>query len=127
LLKLLFAAAVRQAGSGHGREVDGREPPEHVMRERLKKSFSPARLASETMEVQALIRDAPRQLSDILGLLAENRLQVRMTGLDDSQLMQNVQKIANRISTGIIVAALILASAMPMRMEGVPGATRGPR
>jgi predicted unusual protein kinase regulating ubiquinone biosynthesis (AarF/ABC1/UbiB family) len=91
---------------------------EHVMRARLKKSFSPARLASEAMEVQALVRDAPRKLSDILGLLAENRLQVRMTGLDDSQLMENVQKIANRISTGIIVAALIQASAMLMRMEG---------
>jgi ubiquinone biosynthesis protein len=93
---------------------------EHVMRERLKKSFSPARLASEAMEVQALVRDAPRKLSDILGLLAENRLQVRMTGLDDSQLMENVQKIANRISTGIIVAALILASAMLMRTDGGP-------
>ena len=93
---------------------------EHVMRERLKKSFSPARLASEAMEVQALVRDAPRKLSDILGLLAENRLQVKMTGLDDSQLMENVQKIANRISTGIIVAALILASAMLMQVEGGP-------
>ena len=93
---------------------------EHVMRERLKKSFSPARLASEAMEVQALVRDAPRKLSDILGLLAENRLQVRMAGLDDSQLMENVQKIANRISTGIIVAALILASALLMRLEAGP-------
>ncbi len=93
---------------------------EHVMRERLKKSFSPARLASEAMEVQALVREAPRKLSDILGLLAENRLQVRMTGLDDSQLMENVQKIANRISTGIIVAALILASALLMRVDTGP-------
>lgn len=32
--------------------------------------------------------------------------------------MENMQKIANRISTGIIVAALILASAMLMRQEG---------
>ena len=93
---------------------------EHVMRERLKKSFSPARLASEAMEVQALVREAPRRLSDILGLLAENRLQVRMSGLDDSQLMENVQKVANRISTGIIVAALILASALLMRIEAGP-------
>ncbi|HWS77323.1 MAG TPA: AarF/UbiB family protein [Thermomonas sp.] len=93
---------------------------EHVMRERLKQSFSPARLASEAMEVQALVREAPRKLGDILGLLAENRLQVRMTGLDDSQLMENVQKIANRVSTGIIVAALIMASALLMRVEGGP-------
>ena len=93
---------------------------EHVMRERLKKSFSPAHLASEAIEVQALVREAPGRLSDILGLLAENRLQVRMLGLDDSQLMENVQKVANRISTGIIVAALILASALLMRIDAGP-------
>ncbi len=93
---------------------------ENVMRQRLKKSFSPARLASEAMEVQALVREAPRKLSDILSLVAENRLQVRVTGLDDSQLMENVQKIANRISTGIIVASLVLGSSLLMRLEGGP-------
>jgi heme A synthase len=32
--------------------------------------------------------------------------------------MENMQKIANRISTGIIVAALILASSLLMRHDG---------
>lgn len=93
---------------------------DHVMRERLKKSFSPANLASEAMELQALVRESPRKISDILTLLAENRLAVRMSGLEDSYLVENLQKIANRISTGIIVAALILTSAMLMRSEGGP-------
>ncbi len=90
---------------------------EQVMRKRMRKAFSPANLASELMEVQSLLRDAPRKVGDILSLLAENRLQVRMTGLEESHLMENLQKIANRISTGVIVAALILASAMLMRVE----------
>jgi len=93
---------------------------EHVMRARLRKSFSPTQLASGAMEVQALLRDAPRKLADVLGLLAENRMQVRLAGLDDSQLMENVQKIANRISTGLIVAALIVASALLMRTGAGP-------
>ena len=93
---------------------------ERVMRERLKKSFSPANLASEAMELQALVRESPRRLGDILSLLAENRMQVRITGLDESHMVENVQKIANRISTGLIVAALIVASAMLMRHEGGP-------
>lgn len=93
---------------------------EHVMRQRLKKSFSPASLASEAMELQALVREAPRQLSDILSLLASNRMQIRMTGLEESRLIENLQKIANRISTGIIIAALIMASAMLMRLDGGP-------
>jgi len=90
---------------------------EQVMRKRMRKAFSPANLASELMEVQSLVREAPRKVGDILSLLAENRLQVRMTGLEESHLMENLQKIANRISTGVIVAALILASAMLMRVE----------
>ena len=93
---------------------------ENVMRQRLKKSFSPAALASEAMELQALVRESPRKVSDILTLLSENRLAVRISGLEDSYLVENLQKIANRISTGIIVAALILASAMLMRSEGGP-------
>jgi len=90
---------------------------DQVMRQRLSKSFSPANLASELMEMQLLVREAPRKLTDILSLLAENRLQVKMTGLEESHLMENLQKIANRISTGVIVAALIMASAMLMRVE----------
>ena len=54
---------------------------EHVMRERLKKSLSLSNLASEMIEVQALLRDSPRKVSDILSLLAENKLQVRMQSL----------------------------------------------
>lgn len=93
---------------------------EQVMRQRLKKSFSPAALASEAMELQALVRESPRKVSDILTLMSENRLAVRISGLEDSYLVENLQKIANRISTGIIVAALILASALLMRSEGGP-------
>lgn len=86
------------------------------MRARLRKSLSSPNLASEMMEVQALLRDGPRKLSDILSLVAENRFQMRVTGLEESRLMENLQKIANRISVGVITAALILASAMMMRV-----------
>ncbi len=90
---------------------------EHVMRERLKKALSPSNMASELIEVQALLREAPRKVSDVLSLLAENRMQVRMTGLEESHLMENLQKIANRVSAALVTAALIVASAMMMRVE----------
>jgi predicted unusual protein kinase regulating ubiquinone biosynthesis (AarF/ABC1/UbiB family) len=90
---------------------------EHVMRERLKKALSPSNMASELIEVQALLREAPRKVSDVLSLLAENRMQVRMTGLEESHLMENLQKIANRVSAALVTAALIVASAMMMGIE----------
>ncbi|HEY4555733.1 MAG TPA: AarF/UbiB family protein, partial [Lysobacter sp.] len=88
-----------------------------VMQDRMRQSMSPAKLAGELMDMQALLRDAPRKVSDTLSLLAENRLQVRITGLEESHLMENLQKIANRISAGVVTASLILASALLMRHE----------
>jgi predicted unusual protein kinase regulating ubiquinone biosynthesis (AarF/ABC1/UbiB family) len=90
---------------------------QHVMRARLKKSLSAANLASEAMEVQQLLREGPRKMSDILALLAENRLQMKVTGLEESRLMENLQKIANRVSAGIVTAALILAAALMMKVD----------
>jgi predicted unusual protein kinase regulating ubiquinone biosynthesis (AarF/ABC1/UbiB family) len=90
---------------------------EHVMRERLKKSLSLSNLASELIEVQSLLRESPRKVSDILSLLSENKLQVRMTGLEESHLMESLQKIANRIAAGLVTAALIMASSLMMRIE----------
>src|SRR5690606_14448662 len=75
-------------------------------------------IAIELMEVQGLLRDAPRKLSDLLSLLADNRFQVRVSGLD--KLMGSLQKIANRIAAGVITAALILGAALMMRVETGP-------
>ncbi|WP_372015108.1 ABC1 kinase family protein [Pseudoxanthomonas sp. 10H] len=88
-----------------------------IMRAQLRRSFTSANLASEALEVQALLRDAPRKISDTLSLLAENRLQVRLDGLENSRLMENMQKIANRIAASVVTAALLLSSAMLMRIE----------
>ena len=90
---------------------------DHVMRERMRQSLSPAAIAGEVLDLQALAREAPRKVSDVLSLLADNRLQVRVTGLQESRLMENLQKIANRITAGLVTAALILASALLMRIE----------
>jgi predicted unusual protein kinase regulating ubiquinone biosynthesis (AarF/ABC1/UbiB family) len=88
-----------------------------IMRAQLRRSFSSANLATEALEVQALLRDAPRKISDTLSLLAENRLQVRLDGLENSRLMETMQKIANRIAAAVVTAALLVSSAMLMRIE----------
>ncbi|MDR7135508.1 putative unusual protein kinase regulating ubiquinone biosynthesis (AarF/ABC1/UbiB family) [Lysobacter niastensis] len=88
-----------------------------VVRAQMQRSMSLPSLAVEAVELQALIQDAPRKVSAALSLLAENRLQVRVTGLQESRLMENLQKIANRIAAGVVIAALILASALLLRAQ----------
>src|SRR5690606_17675554 len=85
---------------------------EHVMRERLKKALSRSNLASELIDVQELLRENTRNVADVQSLLANNRMQVRMTGLEEPHLTENLQTIANRVSAALVTAALIVASAM---------------
>ena len=89
---------------------------ESVLRSRMVKALSPANLATEFMEVQELLRESPKRVSEFLQTLAANKLRVHITGLEESRLMENLQKIANRISTGVIVAALIIGGAMMTRV-----------
>lgn len=93
---------------------------ESVMRGRLRKSFSAASLASEAMELQALVREAPRKIGDVLSLMADNRMQVRVTGLEEARLLDSLHKIANRITAGLVTAALIIGAALLMRVDGGP-------
>ncbi|MDH5822717.1 AarF/UbiB family protein [Luteimonas sp. RD2P54] len=88
-----------------------------IMRQRLRSSMSPQRLGMEALETQSLLRGTPRKVSDILSLLADNKLRVQVGGLEESHLMESLQKIANRISTGIITAALVVGAAMLTRVE----------
>ena len=97
---------VREVVEGH---LDG------VMRGRLRKALSPSSIATELMEVQGLLRDAPRKVSDLLSLLADNRFKVQVVGLD--KLMESLQKIANRIAAGVITASLIIGAALMMRID----------
>jgi ubiquinone biosynthesis protein len=91
-----------------------------LLRARVRKALSPSNLASEAMELHELVREAPRKLSDTLSLFASNRLQVRLAGLDDSRLMENLQKIANRIASAVVIAALLLSSTQLMQMDVGP-------
>ena len=100
---------VREVVEGH---LDG------VMRGRLRKALSPSSIATELMEVQGLLRDAPRKVSDLLSLLADNRFKVQVVGLD--KLMESLQKIANRIAAGVITASLIIGAALMMRIDTGP-------
>jgi hypothetical protein len=87
-----------------------------VMSRQLREMFSPNRIASDVLEVQELLRESPRRLSQLLRTLSDNRFQVRITGLEEARLIESMQKIANRISVGVITAGLLMGAALMMRV-----------
>jgi ubiquinone biosynthesis protein len=90
---------------------------ERVILTRLRGTFSASRLANDALQMQRLMEELPGQASKCLTLLAENRLSLRIAGLEESRLIENLQKIANRVSAGVVTASLVIASAMLMRGE----------
>jgi predicted unusual protein kinase regulating ubiquinone biosynthesis (AarF/ABC1/UbiB family) len=116
---LLGLEAVRQALAP---TLDARRIMEEhltgIAVERVRESFGRNHVAIAAHDLHAMVRAAPRQVESLLSILGENRLQVRLTGLVETQLVENLQKIANRIAAGVVVAALILASALMMRVGG---------
>ena len=92
-----------------------------VMRRRLMQSLTPTSLATELLDMQELARETPRRVYQLLRTLSDNRFRVHVTGLEEAHVVETLQKIANRISTGVIAAALIIGAALVMR---VPSPTR---
>ena len=87
-----------------------------VLSRQMRQMFSANRLASDMLELQELLRESPRRISQLLRTLADNRFRVHVSGLEESRLIESMQKIANRIAVGVITSGLIVGAAMMMRI-----------
>jgi predicted unusual protein kinase regulating ubiquinone biosynthesis (AarF/ABC1/UbiB family) len=94
-----------------------RDHMDSVARARTKEFLSPNRLFSDMLELQELVREAPRRLSVLLRTLSDNRFRVQISGLEEARVIESMQKIANRITAGLITAALIVGASLMMRVE----------
>jgi ubiquinone biosynthesis protein len=98
-----------------------------IMRARLLKSASPGNLFSSILEVKEFVERLPGRVNKILDVVASNQLQVKVDAIDETRLMTGFQKVANRITMGLVLAALIVGAAMLVRVEtsfrilGYPG------
>lgn len=98
-----------------------------IFHRRTMKSFNSSNLFSTLLETRELIEKLPTRLNQFFELLATNKLRLQIDTIDEDLLMAGLQKIANRITLGLILAALIIGAAMLMRVEttfrifGYPG------
>ncbi len=98
-----------------------------ILRQRMRQQLSPANLFSSMLDANELMQRLPRRLNTILENLAENEFKIHVDAIDEAHLMSGLQKIANRITLGLVLAALIIGAAMLMRVEtrfriwGYPG------
>jgi ubiquinone biosynthesis protein len=98
-----------------------------IARQRMVKSLQTGSLFKTFFDVKELASKLPTRVSRILDTVAANELQVKVNAIDERRLIAGLHKIANRITLGLILAALVIAAAMLMRIPttfelfGYPG------
>jgi len=88
-----------------------------IARDRLLASATPANLLHAAMDAKEFAERLPGRVNKVMDALAAGELTLKVQGIDDAELMRGIQKLANRITGGLVVAALIVGAAMLMRVE----------
>jgi predicted unusual protein kinase regulating ubiquinone biosynthesis (AarF/ABC1/UbiB family) len=98
-----------------------------LLQKRFWKSLSPGNLFTRALEMREFLQQLPRRVNHIMDSVVNNDLKVKVDAIDEVYLMTGFQKVANRITMGLILAALIIGAALLMRVEtsfrlfGYPG------
>ena len=98
-----------------------------LMSRRMKKIASSGSLIAAVLEGKEFAAKLPGRVNRVLDALAASELKMKVEVIDDGAIIDGLQKVANRITLGLILAAMIVSAAMVMRIEtnfrimGYPG------
>lgn len=98
-----------------------------ILHERTLKSFSSGNLFGLMLEAKEFLEKLPSRLNRLMDLVSTNKLKLKVESFNESLLVTTLEKIANRITLGLILAALIVGASLLMRVDtefrlfGYPG------
>jgi predicted unusual protein kinase regulating ubiquinone biosynthesis (AarF/ABC1/UbiB family) len=104
-----------------------RERSNEILDQNILKSLAPSNLLSGVVELKEFTEKLPGRVNRILDTVGNNELRLKVDAIDEKVVLEGLQKVANRITLGLIVAALIVGAAMLMRVDtsfrifGYPG------
>ncbi|GAB2868179.1 ABC1 kinase family protein [Nocardioides pacificus] len=73
-------------------------------------------ILAAALEAKEFTTQMPRRANRILDTLADGEFLVRVDAIDEERLLTVLQKIANRLVLGIVIAATVLGAALLMRV-----------
>ncbi len=104
-----------------------REHAATLMSTRMKREAGEGGLLTGALEFKNFAARLPHRLNRILDAVGNRELELKVRAVDAADVLEGMQKIANRVTTGLILAALIIGAALLMRVEtdfrlmGYPG------
>lgn len=98
-----------------------------IMRDRMYEELKPENFFSSVLASKKFIEYLPDRLNTISKNLSENEFTIKVDAFDEKRVTDGFQKVANRITLGLIIAAMIIGAAMLMQVPsdftilGYPG------
>ncbi|HET8885492.1 MAG TPA: AarF/UbiB family protein [Salinimicrobium sp.] len=98
-----------------------------LMSQKIKSELRPENFFSVLLEAKKLAENLPERMNKISEKLANNELELKIDAIDEERFTDGFQKVANRITLGLIIAATIIGAAMLMSIPtnftiaGYPG------
>jgi ubiquinone biosynthesis protein len=98
-----------------------------ILSKQLERDTNPSNFFASLLEIKEFVLGLPTRLNKIMDAIGSKDLEVKVRAVDAPVIMDGLLKIANRIASAVILAALIVGASLMMRIEtswsifGYPG------
>ena len=98
-----------------------------LMTRRMKKQVTQGSALSALLEMKDFVGGLPSRVNRVMDTFTNGELEVKVRAVDAKVVMEGFQKIANRITAGIVLASLIMGASTLMQIQttfhifGYPG------
>ena len=98
-----------------------------IMAKRIGKDTTKGSVFSTLLDLRDFVTGLPVRLNKIMDAVTDKELELKVRALDVDSFMEGLQKVANRITSGLILASLIVGASLLMRVDttwrllGYPG------
>ncbi|MBW8825614.1 MAG: AarF/ABC1/UbiB kinase family protein [Acidobacteria bacterium] len=79
------------------------------------------RLYAAALETRELLEQMPGRLNRLFETASKGEFHIRVDAFDERELLHGLRQVANRITMGLLLAALVVGSAMLSRGHGTSG------
>src|SRR5947209_16800474 len=88
-----------------------------IMQRRLAKTFSAGSIYGTVLELKGFAEKLPSRVNQLMDTLSNRGIKIEVDAIDERSLLASLHKIANRITIGLLLAALIVGAALMMRVD----------
>ncbi len=87
-----------------------------LMRKKLLQTAQSGNVMAAALEAKEFVERLPGRVNQVLDSLAAGEFTLNVKGIDEEGIMRSAQKLANRLTAGIVVAAMVVGAALIMRI-----------